>query len=159
MTKDNWFRTFSKALRLDPQSPHVQFMYSWNFALNNRLEESIDVLDAIIKETPELQHAKYALFIKSALQGNKESALNYATDELKKGAASQDYLPINMAWGYTLIGEAEEAVKWLRKSLDFSHPYPLMSKFEIFHRVLKDHGDFQAYMQEIKNDQNNLSFK
>ena len=77
--------------------------------------------------------------------------MKYATDELKREAASRDYFPISMAWGYALIDEKEEAVNWLNKSLDFGYsPYPLMLKFEIFHRVLKDHPGFHAYMKEIK---------
>lgn len=123
---------------------------AWDFALNNEIEESINILNSIIKETPTLTFAKFALFFKSALQGDRESALKYATEELKHEAASVDYFPINMAWGYALIGEKDEAVNWLNKSLDFGYAiYPLLLKFEIFHRVLKDHEGFQQYM-EIK---------
>ncbi|MBD0333199.1 MAG: hypothetical protein ICV66_11135 [Chitinophagaceae bacterium] len=58
------------------------------------------------------------------MQGDKENALQYATDELKQAAASIDYFPLNMAWSYVLIDEKEEVVKWLRKSLDFGiSPY------------------------------------
>jgi adenylate cyclase len=138
-------------LQKDPETPFVRFLCSNNFALNNELKESINVLDSIIKETPSLIFAKFALFLKSALQGDRESALGYATDELKREAASVEYFPINMAWVYVLIDEKEEAVNWLKKSLGFGYsPYPLLLKFEVFHRVLKDHVGFHAYMEEIK---------
>ena len=138
-------------LQLEPESPFVRFMCAWDFALNNEIGESINILNAIIKETPTLTFAKFALFFKSALQGDKENALKYATDELKHEAASVDYFPINMAWGYALIDEKDEAVKWLEKSLDFGYsPYPLLLKFKIFHHVLKDHKGFHEYMAEIK---------
>ncbi len=85
------------------------------------------------------------------MQGDRESTLKYATDELKRGAASIDYFSFNMAWGYALIDQKDEALEWLYKNLGFGHcPYPLMLKFEIFHRVLKDHPGFHAYMEEIK---------
>jgi len=142
---------FRRWLQRDPESPFVRYLCSYNFALNNELKESIDVLDSIIKETPSLIFAKFALFFKSALQGDKESALKYATEDLKREAASIEYFPINMAWGYALIDEKDEAVNWLNKSLDFGFsPYPLLLKFEIFHRVLKDHKGFRDYMEEIK---------
>jgi hypothetical protein len=122
-----------------------------DFALNNELEESIEILNSIIKETPTLLFAKFAFFFKSALQSDKDNALKYATEELKQGAASIDYFPINMAWAYALIDEKDEAVKWLEKSLEFGYaPYPFLLKFEIFHRVLKDHHGFHAYMEVIK---------
>lgn len=41
-------------LRSDPESPFTRFNCSWNLALNNKLEESIAILDLMIKETPTL---------------------------------------------------------------------------------------------------------
>jgi tetratricopeptide (TPR) repeat protein len=143
--------SYQKWLKIDPRGPFTRFMCSWNFALNNEIEESIKVLNAIIKETPTLLFAKFALFFKSALLGDRTNALKYATDELKQGAASIDYFPLNMAWCYALIYEKDEALWWLHKSLDFGYsPYPLMLKWETFQTVLKDHPGFQEYMQEIK---------
>ena len=136
---------------MDPESPFARFLCSYNFAFNNELEESIQVLETMIRDMPTLIFGKFALFFKSALQGDRESALKYATDELKREAASIDYFPINMAFGYALIDEKDEAVNWLNKTLHFGHcPYPLLLKFEIFHRVLKDHEGFHSYMEEIK---------
>ncbi len=142
---------FRRWLKMEPESPFAKCLCSYNFAFNNELEESIDILDTMIKDTPTLIFGKFALFFKSALQGDRESALNYATEELKNGAASIDYFPIIMAFSYALIDEKDEAVNWLNKTLHFGHcPHPLLLKFEIFHRVLKDHPGFHAYMKEIK---------
>jgi tetratricopeptide (TPR) repeat protein len=142
---------FKRWIKMEPESPFARLLCSYNFAFNNELEESIKVLDTMIKDTPTLVFGKFALFFKSALQHERESALKYATDEMKLGAASIDYFPIIMAFGYALIDEKDEAVNWLNKTLHFGHcPYPLMLKFEIFHRVLKDHPGFHSYMEEIK---------
>ena len=127
-----------KWLQTNPENPWARYCCAWAFALDNQTSESIRFLDAIIKDTPTLIYAKFALFFVNALKGDKETALKYATEELKQGAASTDYFPLNMAWGYALIDEKDEAVWWLNKSLDFGYsPYPLVLKFEIFHRVLK----------------------
>lgn len=105
----------------------------------------------MISDTPNLIFGKFALFFKSALQGDRENALRYATDELKREAALLDYLPLYIAWGFALIDAKDEVVNWLNKSLDFGYsPYPLILKFEIFHRLLKDHAGFHEYMKEIK---------
>ena len=77
--------------------------------------------------------------------------MRYATDELKQEAASLDYLPLFMGWGYALIDEKDEAVNWLKRTPDFGYsPYPLLIKLEIFDEALKDHEGFHAYMEEIK---------
>lgn len=85
------------------------------------------------------------------MQGDRESALKYATDELKNEAASIDFFSIIMAYSYALIDEKDEAVNWLNKTLDFGVcPYPMFLKFEIFHKALKDHEGFHEYMKKIK---------
>ncbi len=85
------------------------------------------------------------------MQHDRENAFKHATEEVKQGAASIDYFPIIMAFGYVLIHEKDEAVNWLNKTLHFGHcPYPLLSKWQTFQDVLKDHPGFHEYMKEIK---------
>ena len=139
-------------LQKDPETPFVRCLCSWNFALNGELKECFDVLDSIIKDTPTLIYGKIALFLKAALQGDKDKALNYATEEMKHQAETFGLtFPLLIAWGYALINELDESVWWLNKSIDFGFsPYPLLLKWEIFHLVLKDHAGFHTYMEEIK---------
>lgn len=140
-----------KLLQMDPNNPFTRYWCAIDFALNNKIEDSINVLNSMIRDTPNMVFGKFALFLKNALQGNKEIALQYGNDDLKREAAPLEYLHIYMAWGYALIGEKDEAVDWLKKSLDFGlSPYPLLLKFETFHNVLKDHAGFHEYMAEIK---------
>jgi adenylate cyclase len=136
---------------VDAESPWCRFNYSWVLAMSNNIEESIKVLESLMKDTPTSPFGRFALFFKSALLEEKDQTLRYATAELKREAACIDYLTLNMAWGYALIREKDEAVWWLNKSLEFGYsPYPLMLKWKTFHHVLKDHPGFQTYMQEIK---------
>ena len=140
-------------LQKDSESPFVRFICAWNFALNGELKECFDVFEAIIKDTPTLIYARIALFLKASLKGEKNKALNYATEEFKQEVASAFGIvfPYIVAWGYALIDEKDEAIWWLNKSLDFGfNPYPLMLKWETFQTVLKDHPGFQKYMEEIK---------
>ncbi len=139
-------------LQKDPETPFVRCLCSWNFALNNELKECFDVFDAITRDTPTLIYGKIALFLKAGLQGNKDQALSYATEELKNEAATFGLnFPILMAWGYALINEKDEAVWWLNKSMDFGFsPYPLLLKWDTFQITLKDHPGFKEYLTEIK---------
>ncbi|MBD0295862.1 MAG: tetratricopeptide repeat protein [Flavisolibacter sp.] len=138
-------------LQLEPNNTFDRFWYANVLAVNNRIEECFQILDTIIRDMPKLIFAQYAMFLKSALQGNREAALHAATDELKTVAATLDYLPLFMAWTYSLVGEADEALAWLHKSLKFGQsPYSLLLKWKTFQTVLKDHLGFQEYMQEIK---------
>lgn len=139
-------------LQKDPDTPFVRCLCSWNFALNGELKECFDVLDSIIRDTPTLIYGKIALFLKTALQGHKDKALNYATKEMRHEAETFGLnFPLLLAWGYALIDEKDESVRWLNKSIEFGFtPYPLLLKWETLQRALGDHPGFQAYMEEIK---------
>jgi TolB-like protein len=142
---------FQKWLQAEPESPFIRFWYANVLVLNNRYTEGIEILDLLIRDTPKLIFGWYALFLKNSLQGDKEAAFVFATDELKTVAATQDYMPEFMAIAYALLDEKDEAVWWLNKSLAFGHaPYPLFSKVEILQRALNHHAGFQSYIQEIK---------
>lgn len=142
---------FKRWYEIDPYGPFTRYWYANVLVLNNQFEESIFILDTLIRDTPYLVFGKFALFLKSALQGNKEAALQHADAELKTMAATLDYLPKFLATTYALLDEKDEAVKWLNKSLDFGYaPYPLIQKIEIFQKVLKEHKGFHEYMAEIK---------
>ena len=143
---------FQKWLELDPYGPFTRYFCSVNYFLNNEVGASIQILNSIIEETPALIFAKFALFLKSAMRGDKVSALKYATEELQSGAALIDYFTLYMAYAYALIDEKEETLKWLNKMLfRFGQcPYPLLLKMEIFHQVLKDHDGFPVFMKEAK---------
>jgi len=140
-------------LQKDSESPFVRFFCAWNFALNGELKECFDVFEDIIRDTPTLIYARISLFLRASLKGDKNKALNYATEELKREVASASGMvfPLIIAWGYALIDEKDEAIWWLNKSLDFGFsPYPLMLKWGTFQTVLQDHPGFQKYMAEIK---------
>ncbi|MBD0333200.1 MAG: hypothetical protein ICV66_11140, partial [Chitinophagaceae bacterium] len=40
---------YQEWFKVDPESPWVRFNYSWVLAMNNEIEESIRILDAMIK--------------------------------------------------------------------------------------------------------------
>ncbi len=90
---------------MDPEGPFTRYWCACNFAFNNKLEDSINLLNSLIKDTPALIFGKFARFFKSALLCDRENALKYITDELKREAELLDYLPLYIAWGFALIGE------------------------------------------------------
>ncbi len=94
-----------KWLQMDPEGPFTRYWCACNFAFNNKLEDSINLLNSLIKDTPALIFGKFARFFKSALLCDRENALKYITDELKREAELLDYLPLYIAWGFALIGE------------------------------------------------------
>jgi tetratricopeptide (TPR) repeat protein len=140
-------------LQKDPESPFVRYLCSVTFGLSGEMEECFKTLDSIIRDTPTLIYAKVARFLKAALKGDKDEALSYATEELKQEVAA--FFGINfsiiVAWAYALIGEKDQALSWLNKSLNIGFsPYPLLSKWETFQTVLKECPSFQDYMSEVK---------
>jgi len=142
---------FEQWLQMDPVGPFPKYWCSLIYALNNDMHKSIALLDSLISEFPDLIFAKFALFFKSALIGDKKKAVAYATEELKRNVEAIDYLTFGMSFGYAFINEKDEAVKWCEKTLGQGlFMYPLITKIEIFNKVLKDHSGFRSFMSEVK---------
>ena len=138
-------------LKKDFQSPFAQYWGAITYALNNQVDKSIDLLDKIIRETPHLVFGQYSSFLKYSLLGQKEIALKNVTEELNIGAGSHEYTSLYMAFAFSLIGEKGEAMRWLKKSLDFGFtPYKHIAKIEPLNNLLKNEEEFINYMAEIK---------
>ncbi len=60
------FRYDQKLLQMDPYSPFTRFWCAVDFALCGKLEDSINVRDAMARDTPDIIFGKFALFLKSA---------------------------------------------------------------------------------------------
>ena len=138
-------------LKKDSQSPFARYWGAITYALNNQADKSIDLLNKIINDTPHLIFGHYSLFLKYSLLGQKEIAWKNVTAELNLGADTHEYLPIYMAFAFSLIDEKGEAMKWLKKTLDFGFiPYKHIAIIEAINNLLKDDEEFHFFMREIK---------
>jgi non-specific serine/threonine protein kinase len=141
---------YEKWLQLDPDQPFTQYYTSLFYAINNEPDKSIQLLDSLVLMFPDSIYEKFALFFKSALKGDKENTLRYATEELRTNGVFLDWLSLGITLGYAFIFEKNETVKWCTIMLNHGlWTYTLYRKIDAFH-FLHDHSGFQAFMDEVK---------
>ena len=77
-------------------------------------EEAQEVFAQLVGQWPESGLAKIALFLRHALDGDRDNALAAVTPTLTEYARWDLETTWEMATGYALIGETNEALEWLR---------------------------------------------
>jgi eukaryotic-like serine/threonine-protein kinase len=142
---------FEKSLKMDPTNPMVRFCYAHVLALNHRMEEFQKVLDGLHRELPDNFFAKLGQFYQHALAGNRPGLLEHATEELLNTAGSDPHYCWNLAQGYALVNEKQQALTLLEQavSLGFIN-YPLLSRMDPFLENLRSEPGFEALMQKTK---------
>jgi serine/threonine protein kinase/Flp pilus assembly protein TadD len=141
-----------KAYEMAPEGP-LPWLYAILLAGNQRLDESFEIINLMQEEKPENKHARQALFLKNALQGRKEDALQTITPELIAWARWDELWPWAMAAGYALIEEKDEAIDWLEHaaSRGFIH-FPFLSEHDPFLENLRGEERFKKLMKKVKHD-------
>jgi non-specific serine/threonine protein kinase len=91
------------------------------------------------------------LFLKYALQGQKEKALQALPESSKRVAWMDFHLPWFMAECFALIDERAEALRWLEQAVDRGWcNYPLFSELDPFLANIRGEERFQKLMECVK---------
>lgn len=106
-----------KAYRMDPNSPVMQWQLASVYAWCGRNEEAFSLIDRLAGSSPDWPITQQALFLKYALQGDKQRALQYATGELEIEAQNDYHFAIHLAECYALIYEKEKALDFMEHSI------------------------------------------
>ncbi len=102
-------------------------------------------------ESPHSIFALSTTFLKHALRGSKEEALQAITPELIKWARWDELWPWLMASGYALINEKEEAFDWLEHATSRGFiNYPFLSEYDPFLENLRGYERFKNLMERVK---------
>lgn len=87
--------------------------YTWY----GRNEEAFSLIDRIAASSPDWPITQQVLFLKYALQGDKQRALQYATEELEIEAKYDYHFAIHLAECYALVNEKEKALDFMEHSI------------------------------------------
>ena len=85
------------------------------------------------------------------MQGKKKKALEAVTPQLKIAAKGVEYLSRDMAHGYALIDEKEEALDWLENAVNRGFiAYPFLSDFDPFLENIRGEERYKELMERVK---------
>ena len=138
-------------LQMNPDNPLGRVVYAIFLAYNHRYDEAFAHIDRHIKDSPQSVWAQLGVFLKYALQGNKDMALQSATDELKEAMKWDNIYPVWMAECYALIGEKEEAIEWIEEATRWGFiNYDFFTKHDPFLENIREERRFLELVERIR---------
>jgi len=141
-----------RANEIEPENPIFRYWYAMGLAYDHRYEEAYKLFNLIEKETNTTIFSKLGTFIKYALQGEKEGALQSVTEDLKSLAKEDEMYPIWMAEGYSLIGEKGDAIDWIEHGIDYGFIHYLwLSENDPFLEKIRGEERFIKLMKKVKH--------
>ncbi|MCX6227059.1 MAG: hypothetical protein NTV01_20310, partial [Bacteroidia bacterium] len=124
---------------------------------NKRWEEAFALIDRWIDLEPRNFLALTFLFLKYALKGEKNKALQLIKEDWRNLAWLDYHLPWNLAQGYAVLEEPEAALEWLENIINKGWcNYPLFSQSDPFLSKIREEERFKKLMERVKYEWENF---
>jgi non-specific serine/threonine protein kinase len=129
----------------------AKWYYAQLLAWNKQLDRAYEWMDQVAEISPKQILGESMLFLKYALQGQKEKAMQALSEGSKKVAWMDFHMPWFMAECFSLINEKEEALKWLEHAVDRGwFNFPLFSELDPFLANIRNEPRFKKLMERVK---------
>jgi hypothetical protein len=134
------------------QLGHPARVYSaYYLALANERKEAINIFETEGSVLAGSAYGSMSLFLSRALQGDADGVVKHVTPLLEKAATWTEYLALFLADGYSLIGDSDNAVKWLRAAIAQGFiNYPYLANRDPFLANVRTDPRFAELMREVK---------
>lgn len=138
-----------KCYEMEPENPWYRWVYAWILSYNKRFDEVFQIIDLIVKDTPQSRYAWQGLFHKYAVVGEKAKAMKLVTAEREKIA--HDEVAFALAECYALINEKEKAIDWLEIAVNCGYiNYPFLNDYNPFLANIRGEERFKKLMERVK---------
>jgi tetratricopeptide (TPR) repeat protein len=141
-----------RALAMDSTSTIMIWTAAIADAWCGKTAEAIDHVDKLAQLAPNWVYTQHGLFLKHALLGEKELALQYESAELTKEAEHDCHFALHVAHCFALIHEKDKALDFLELAVHtgmVNHPF--LSKFDPLLASLRSEERFKSLMSETEN--------
>jgi TolB-like protein len=131
------------------KSPLLRLYIGYFHAASGDFQEAFRWFDNNLRDAPGHPAAVLGAFLRRALEGDPDGALETVTPELEQAAWWDDFTPVIMAGAYALIGKSERALHWVdRATVMGTTNVAFLGEHEPFLERL--HGDpgFDALLEE-----------
>ena len=113
-------------------------------------EDAIADFDEVASALGNSPYGSITGFLARALQGDATAAISHVTPLLEQSARWVEYLAWMLAGGYARIGRRDEALRWLKRSVELGFiNYPVLSKLDPLLESLRGDAEYQALMQQV----------
>jgi len=137
--------------QMDPESVVPEWYYAQLLAWNKKLDKAYEAMDQLAKVAPMHSLEKTILFLKYALQGQKEKAMQVLPESSKRIAWIDFHLPWFVAECFALIDERAEALRWLERAVDKGWwNYPLFSELDPLLANIRGEPRFNKLLERVR---------
>lgn len=132
-----------------PDEPPV----SDSFVANGRLDEAQKLMDREMQDSPDnpWNYAEKGIFL--GLKGERvaaEASIHDAIKMLDRDNLTYHHMTYEIACAYAVLGKTDEAMRWLRETVDTGFPcYPAFQR-DVFLDGIRQDSRFVEFMAEMK---------
>jgi len=138
-----------RGLAMDPESPLLLWNVANTKALCGQTGEAIAHIDKFAEIPSGVFYMHHGLFLKHALSGQKELALQHYTPDFEQLARHDCHFALNVARCFALIRESDKALDFLELSVRKGMVnYPLLANLDPLLANIRHEARFQALMEE-----------
>jgi non-specific serine/threonine protein kinase len=136
------------------QDPHDQiraFYLGHLLAWTGRNEESLRLAEKMVRQDPGDGMGQTLRFLALAINGRTEEAKKVLPPSIRESVWMDFHLPWLMAEGYALLGDKEEALRWLERAVERGNfNYPLWNEIDPLLVNLRGEPRFRKLMERVK---------
>jgi TolB-like protein/tetratricopeptide (TPR) repeat protein len=140
-----------KCYRQEPDNPIYSFYLGHLLTWRGRQEEAYNIAEKMHRLDPDEGMGQGLRFITSATTRRTEQADNAVTPSTKQWLWMDFHMPWLMAEGFSILGEKDEAIRWLERAVEkgfFNYPM-LNEKDPLLDNIRRESG-FKDLMNKIK---------
>ena len=154
---DNAVESYYKMYQMDPKSPIFGWFYALALIFAKQNKEAFKVIDQLKKVAPNSTYTFFGLFLKYAVLGDKEKALEIVTPDLESVAKVVEYHSRTITWGYALLEEKEKSLDWLENTIACGFiNYPFLAEIDPFLENIRPESRFKKLMTKVKKQWDNF---
>ena len=140
-----------------PESPLAHWMYGSILARNGRIDEAREVFAELEKSPGAGTFGRLGAMHGRALIGDRAGAIQAVTSDLVEAAKVDWQYSWEVAAGYALVGELDEALEWLENAVRRGFlNYRFLSQYDPLLENLRGEERFQALMAQARKEFENL---
>lgn len=142
-----------RSVEIDPGDRNFRFWEAWYLAGNDRVDESVALLDRLAAERADDLVAALSLSLKYALRHDREQARQALDKKNREILWNDPEGPWLMAGVFALLDDQDEALVWLERAVARGWTnYPLFSRLDPFLAKIRNEERFKKLMERLKRE-------
>ena len=147
----------TKWLRMVPQYPVALFFSAQFLAYCSYFKEASALVRKNVQQDMKNMFTKLSLFVKYAIEGDKEKIKELLTDDFIKVARRDCQNSYFVSGLFALSGMKDEAIEWLENAIDRGFfNYPFINEFDSLLENIRSEPRFKKLMERVKHEWENF---